>query len=82
MAWLELSTAKMGYMLSARDLSIIWGHDERFWRFVPGDGHSRFSYQSSSFYFSNCLFDAGKTFKRLFVQLEEILKEMIRCRYG
>jgi len=43
MAWLERSTAKMGYMLSARDLNIIWGGDERFWRFVPGDGHdSRF----------------------------------------
>jgi hypothetical protein len=43
MAWLERSTAKMGYMLSARGLTIIWGDDERYWRFVPGDGHdSRF----------------------------------------
>merc|ERR1711915_267535 len=42
-AWLEGSPAKLGYMLSARALTIIWGDDERYWRFVPGDGHdSRF----------------------------------------
>lgn len=43
MVWLEGSPAKLGYMLSARALSVIWGDDERFWRFVPGDGYdSRF----------------------------------------
>lgn len=39
--WLERSTAKVGYMLSARDLFIVWGQDERYWRWVSRDD-SRF----------------------------------------
>lgn len=34
MFWLERSTAKICYMLSARELSIVWGDDERYWRWV------------------------------------------------
>lgn len=32
--WLERPTGKIGYMLSARELSIISGNDPRFWRWV------------------------------------------------
>lgn len=39
--WLERSTAKIGYMLSARELSIVWSLDERYWRWVSRDD-SRF----------------------------------------
>lgn len=39
--WLERSTAKIGYMLSARALSIDWGDDDRYWRWVRRDD-SRF----------------------------------------
>ena len=41
MFWLERSTAKVGYMLSARDLSITWGDDDRYWRWVSRED-SRF----------------------------------------
>ena len=41
MFWLERSTAKMGYMLSAKELTITWGDDQRYWRWVSGDD-SRF----------------------------------------
>jgi len=30
--WLERSTAKIGYMLSARELHIVWGQGQRYWR--------------------------------------------------
>lgn len=39
--WLERSTAKIGYMLSARALSIDWIEDERYWRWIRRDD-SRF----------------------------------------
>lgn len=39
--WLERSTARIGYMLSARELSIVWGNDQRYWRWVTRDD-SRF----------------------------------------
>lgn len=32
MFWLEPSTAKIGYMLSARELSISWGENQRYWQ--------------------------------------------------
>lgn len=39
--WLERSTAKVGYMLSARELIISWIQDEHYWRWVSRDD-SRF----------------------------------------
>lgn len=39
--WLEQSTAKIGYMLSATELSIKWGSDQRYWSWVSR-GDSRF----------------------------------------
>jgi hypothetical protein len=39
--WLERSTAKIGYMLSARALWITWGNDHHYWRWVSRDD-SRF----------------------------------------
>ncbi|KAH9318901.1 hypothetical protein KI387_020670 [Taxus chinensis] len=36
-------TAKICYMLSARELSIVWGDDQRYWTWSPGDvANSRF----------------------------------------
>lgn len=32
--WLDRSTTKIGYMLSARELNIVWSQDERYWRWV------------------------------------------------
>lgn len=39
--WIERSTAKIGYMLSARELTIEWSDDQRYWRWVSRDD-SRF----------------------------------------
>ena len=41
MVWVERSTAKVGYMLSARDLTITWGDDDRYWCWVSRED-SRF----------------------------------------
>eukprot|EP01018_Ginkgo_biloba_P009132 Gb_37180 [translate_table: standard] len=38
--WLERPTGKICYMLSARDLRIVWGDDERYWLWVPRDESS------------------------------------------
>lgn len=35
--WLQKSTAKVCYMLSSRQLSIVWGDDQRYWRWSPGE---------------------------------------------
>lgn len=32
--WLERSTAKIGYMLSPKELHIVWGQGQRYWRWV------------------------------------------------
>lgn len=32
--WLERSTAKIGYMLSARELHVVWGQGERYWSWI------------------------------------------------
>ncbi|MQL91853.1 hypothetical protein Taro_024469, partial [Colocasia esculenta] len=40
---LERSTGKKCYVLSARDLSIIWGNDQRYWKWKSAAENSRFS---------------------------------------
>ncbi len=39
--WLERSTAKIGYMLSARELTIVWSDTSKYWRWITRDD-SRF----------------------------------------
>ncbi|MQL91856.1 hypothetical protein Taro_024471 [Colocasia esculenta] len=40
---LERSTGKKCYVLSARDLDITWGNDQRYWRWESAPENSRFS---------------------------------------
>lgn len=40
--WLERSTGKIGYMLSATELSIAWGNDQRYWNWPASGDDSRF----------------------------------------
>lgn len=35
MFWLDKSTSKRCYMLSARELSITWGNDQLYWSWKP-----------------------------------------------
>ncbi|GLJ20927.1 hypothetical protein SUGI_0382010 [Cryptomeria japonica] len=35
--WLQRPTGKVCYLLSSRELSIVWGDDERYWGWSPGE---------------------------------------------
>lgn len=47
---------KIGYILSARELNILWGHDQRYWRWISQD-NSRFRFGELAGLLSVCWLD-------------------------